>query len=432
MNQEQLTTLLNVIKSTPDNSESDKLIANVLKLAADSITLDTLKELTSSGQRLPQVQSPANKKPPVKGNKENDSDETFGILHFSKKELSTMPKKFQQSFIMDNKIVKFRYHQGLFHARYRRDGYNIEVASKDFDTMKRKFMLRLCGQYETPNRQPKAPKIPFFGDYGESWLETKKATTKGSTHAEYARMFERDLKPRFGTLKLSEINRPMLQSFLFEYTGAGKHRTAQKLKLILNCIFDLATEDFSIKSPVKKIVLPYYESKKGSAFTKEEEKKLVDYCIANPDGATTSAMLVLLYFGLRQCELKTLQIIDGKFLDCITGKERLGRNETHRQIPITPVARRVLPHIDFEKAKNTNPDSIRTLFTRLFPNHHPHELRYTFITRCKECGVNHELVMLWDGHKDDKEVKTSKVDRGYTDYSKEYILAEAEKVNYEF
>ena len=91
-----------------------------------------------------------------------------------------------------------------------------------------------------------------------------------------------------------------------------------------------------------------------------------------------------------------------------------------------------LPYIDFEKAKNTNPDSIRTLFTRLFPNQHPHELRYTFITRCKECGVNHELVMLWDGHKDDKEVKTSKVDRGYTDYSKEYILSEAKKVNYEF
>ena len=38
--------------------------------------------------------------------------------------------------------------------------------------------------------------------------------------------------------------------------------------------------------------------------------------------------------------------------------------------------------------------------------------------------------MLWDGHSGDKDVKTSAVDRGYTDYSKEYILSEAEKVNY--
>lgn len=65
------------------------------------------------------------------------------------------------------------------------------------------------------------------------------------------------------------------------------------------------------------------------------------------------------------------------------------------------------------------------------PRHHPHELRYTFITRCKECGVSGEVVMLWDGHSGDKDVKTSAVDRGYTDYSKEYILAEAEKVNYD-
>ena len=54
MNQEQLTTLLNVIKATPNNPEADKVIAGVLKLAADSITLDTLKELTATGKPLPQ------------------------------------------------------------------------------------------------------------------------------------------------------------------------------------------------------------------------------------------------------------------------------------------------------------------------------------------------------------------------------------------
>ena len=224
----------------------------------------------------------------------------------------------------------------------------------------------------------------------------------------------------------------MLQDFLFEYTETERFRTAQKLKQVLGWIFDLAAEDYGIKSPVSKIVLPYYESKKGSAFTKQEEREIVDYCIANPDGATTSAILVLLYFGLRQSELKTLKLIDENFLNCITSKTRLGREESYREIPITPVARRILPYIDFEKAKKTNPASIRTLFARQFPNHHPHELRYTFITRCKEANVNQELVMLWDGHKDDKEVKTSKVDRGYTDYSREYILSEAEKVNYEY
>ncbi len=100
------------------------------------------------------------------------------------------------------------------------------------------------------------------------------------------------------------------------------------------------------------------------------------------------------------------------------------------KIPFTPVAKRVISMIDFQAAKNVNLNKLKTAFKRLFPNHHAHELRYTFITRCKECHVNPELVMLWDGHKNDKDSRTSKVDRGYTDYSVEYILTEAEKVNY--
>ena len=181
---------------------------------------------------------------------------------------------------------------------------------------------------------------------------------------------------------------------------------------------------------MKKIVLPYHESKKGSAFTKEEETRLVEFCKEKQDNAASSALLVLLYFGLRQSELKSLRIVDEKYLECETSKELLGRNVVIRRIPFTPVFRRVLAYVDFEKAKETNPRTVATTLKRLFPKHHPHELRYTYITRCKECGVNPELVMLWDGHSQDSDVKTSRVDRGYTDYSEDYILAEAEKVNY--
>ncbi len=60
-----------------------------------------------------------------------------------------------------------------------------------------------------------------------------------------------------------------------------------------------------------------------------------------------------------------------------------------------------------------------------------HELRYSFITRAKECGCNPELVMKWVGHEFDSDVKTSRVDRGYTTYSQEYILQEINKIDYE-
>lgn len=39
--------------------------------------------------------------------------------------------------------------------------------------------------------------------------------------------------------------------------------------------------------------------------------------------------------------------------------------------------------------------------------------------------------MLWDGHSSDKDVASSAVDRGYTDYSREFLSKEALKVDYE-
>lgn len=75
-------------------------------------------------------------------------------------------------------------------------------------------------------------------------------------------------------------------------------------------------------------------------------------------------------------------------------------------------------------------NTIYTTFKRLFPNHHTHELRYNFITRAKESGCNLEAVMIWAGHSFDKDVASSAVDRGYTDYSQEYLIKEAQKIDY--
>ena len=94
--------------------------------------------------------------------------------------------------------------------------------------------------------------------------------------------------------------------------------------------------------------------------------------------------------------------------------------------------KRVLPMIDWEKVVASNNNTVRDAVKRIFPDRHTHEFRYTFITRAKECGVNPEVVMLWVGHESDGDVKTSRVDRGYTTYSDEYLLAEINKIDYEY
>ena len=92
---------------------------------------------------------------------------------------------------------------------------------------------------------------------------------------------------------------------------------------------------------------------------------------------------------------------------------------------------RVLPLIDIEQTISVTKYSIRDALKRIFPERHVHELRYTFITRAKECGCSPEIVMKWVGHEYDQDVKTSRVDRGYTDYSQEFMLQEINKIDYE-
>ena len=72
---------------------------------------------------------------------------------------------------------------------------------------------------------------------------------------------------------------------------------------MLNSIFELAVEDYGIKSPMAKIELAHYEVKKGRSLSKEEEKITVDYCILHKDNPVCNAILILLYTGMRVGEL---------------------------------------------------------------------------------------------------------------------------------
>ena len=369
-------------------------------------------------------------------NRENGklSEKGRNGFKLTKQEIKTMPESIRKIFIANNYIVNYRItSNGYFEARIRRKGMYIEASGRDFETMRKRFMDRLAAFYERPPVQPAetpaavpTAKAILFGDYGREWLKIKEQTTKPSTFKEYERSFRVDLEPTFGNKPLADITRNDLQNYLFGIVGENKHRKAEKLALMLNCIFDMAAEDFNLPSPMKKVVLPAYQTRRGQALTKDEEARLVNYCKTHKNVEGTDALLVLLYFGLRKSELKSIEIVDGKWLQCETSKERLGQNVVLRKIPFTPMVKKVLPYIDFERAKNTNLNTISTRMKRLLPNHHPHELRHTFISRCKEAGVTSEVVSIWAGHSLSGTI-TSTV---YTHYSEEFQLKEAEKVVY--
>ncbi|MCD7728652.1 MAG: site-specific integrase [Clostridia bacterium] len=439
MTQEEI---LNIITQLREVDASDDLIATVLAAATNTITVDTITSLIDN--------KPKGNKRTAKRRSRGRPSESGKTFKIPNEEINKMPKMYHKVFACQDRLVPYRFHKGVYEAHYRRHGLDVFACAKDFEEMKRKFYEKLniaiaCGEMPIPVTQTTmaatvAPAIitipaenekpdPMFMDYVNEWLKIKERTVKPSTYKEYERMSRYHFEKTFGNMKVSQMTRTVLQDYLFGIIDDGHSRTAEKVHLALTCIFDLISEDTGLPSPMKKIVLPYYESKKSVPFSKDEEKKLVDFCIANPDNAASSALLVLLYFGLRRSELCTIRI-EGEWLTCVTSKTKLGRNEVTRKIPFSPVFKRVLPYVDFDKARTTNVNTINTVIKRLFPEHHTHELRHTYITRAKEAGVNQEVVMLWAGHSFDKDVVTSAVDRGYTHYSDEYMMQEAQKVDY--
>lgn len=292
-----------------------------------------------------------------------------------------MPDYLRKLFTINDKIVTYRVTKdGYYQARYRRDGYCVEVASKDFNTMKRKFL----DKFAEVERERLNHKYPVFKDFIDEWLKIKRRTVKESTYKSYYDIIYTHVVPRFGNLHVNEIMRKDVQDFLFSLTDEGKLRTAQKLKVLMTAMFEVICDDYDIKSPMRKIVLSHYEVKKGNAFTKAEEKRIVDFCTRNTQYIAHSGLLLLLYTGMRVGEIKSMQY-DGKYITCESEKTRKGYAAVIRKIPLSPMLKRVLHLIDFNQAKAVSTFTIRDALKRIFPDRHVHELRYTFITRAKEC-----------------------------------------------
>ncbi len=185
-----------------------------------------------------------------------------------------------------------------------------------------------------------------------------------------------------------QITRKEIQEYLFRIVEQGKNRTAQKVRQLLGAVFALAVEDYDFKNPMTKIKLPHYEVKKGSPLSKAEEKQLIEFCKNNPHLYGIHSLLVLLYTGMRLGELASMKIESENnytFITCETEKTRKGYATIRRRIPISPMFRKVWDMIDFEKAKAASSKTLSDTIKRVFPERHVHELRYTFISRCKEC-----------------------------------------------
>ena len=175
-----------------------------------------------------------------------------------------------------------------------------------------------------------------------------------------------------------------------------------------------------------KIKVAYYEQKHGVPVTRDEEAAFIRE-LKNSPTVNAQAYAFILYTGLRRSELASA-VVDDKWVTVTTAKQRKGKSEKIRRIPISPMLKNVMPLIDVAQIVKVTPGVLTKHVKDFFPNHHLHDLRHTFITRCQECGIQREIVSLWAGHAADSSI-TSTVYTHLEQYSDNQI-AEMQKFSY--
>ena len=358
----------------------------------------------------------------------------YAGLNFTEKEIKALPKNLREKF-KNQKNISYREETGVYEIRKQIDGVAYFGSSKNRDEAVRRFLqdVRNGGK---PIKSKCAPvpaavevvkQKPPFNDVATQWLELRKALIKATTYEHYESVFRANVFPAFQGRLIDELKQSDCQELINRYLELRKYRTADKIYQTLKAVFEFALgEELIERSPMRFIRPPQYEEQNGVALTLEEERELLhriktSKCVPE----IRAALIFLLYSGIRRSELASAKIVDG-CVEVRNAKTRKGFKEKTRIIPVTPMLAAWLPGFKLEKIRTVRPDALTQAMKRLMPEHHLHELRHTFITRCQECGVPREVVSVWAGHAADN-TQTSNV---YTHFSPEFMKKEAQKVNY--
>lgn len=147
-----------------------------------------------------------------------------------------------------------------------------------------------------------------------------------------------------------------------------------------------------------------YKKKKSKALTIAEQTAFLS---ALENSKYRWLMLFYLHTGVRRGEALTLEwtdIDEDSGLILIKGTKT---EDSYRHIVLTEAVREILQERR-KQAKNEKVQSERVFpyaletasraFKKLCPNHHLHDLRHTFVTRCAECGINVNVCQQLVGH----------------------------------
>lgn len=354
-----------------------------------------------------------------------------------------MSKYFKKRIYIENFYVplskRTRGNSLSYIIQYNRGGYHISVSSTTIKGVIDKFIEKVNQQAiekeekeqaerleaekpQTPKETP--PKIivntcPTFCEKLLDYMENyKKRKIASNTFIRVMNRIENHILPFFNGKQLQEINVNLCQTFLDNLTQKKMFKTAHDLYFVLNGFFKyLINSGETTLNPLSLVILEKYEQKHGTALSKKEEKFLLENCPAE----YKTCFAVALYTGMRPNEYSTAKIENG-FIVCNNSKRKNGKKEL-KKIPIHPMLKKYISKnslLNFPQ----NINRFRLVFKNILPNHILYDLRTTFYTRLCECSVSPYARDFFIGH------SSNALQTAYLDLTDDFLIAEAEKINY--
>ena len=256
---------------------------------------------------------------------------------------------------------------------------------------------------------PINPETVTLGEWLLLWFETYKRPTLAVNSVRNIEQMIRLHTPQWFK------NIPLKQITVFEVERAlaeiPTNRTKIYARQVWHSAFLKAQKLDIIPRNVVSLSEPIrHKKKRGNALTMAQQEQ---FFLSLEGKRVKWLMLFYLYTGVRRCEALTLRTSD------IYRSERLIRirgtktESSYRFILLTDEVEQILQgqmeqnkrdigtryeSPDSELIFNYSASYVSQSFKKLFPTHHLHDLRHTYITRCAECGVNVNVCQQLVGH----------------------------------
>ncbi len=349
------------------------------------------------------------------------------IITFSQKEIFKMDKTFRKEFIANGMVAHvIKRKRGknaiVYEIRYRRNGFDISATSANLDEAKRRFLkMTMPDELENHRKKNYAGAKNSFRFIANEWLEFKKDKLNSRTHKNYESYSTRYLYPVLGDLMISQIKTIDINKIMSQVEG----RVYEDLRVILNSVFKYALAS-GIITHNPMLLIPFKKAERNSrrALTEEEVGKMIDRLNMDEYSDYKRTFLILLFFGLRPCELEDARF-EGNFLIARNAKRKNGKIE-YKKIPICKQAREMLD-LDAPIVALHRTDVLNRIFKRIMDDEEVTQyfLRHTFATVCQQY-VRPDIVDIWMG--DSSERLVGKV---YTHFPDKFMIEQMQNVVFE-